>query len=57
VRRTSASGAIATDEKSNEISAVPRLLRLLDLRECTVTADAMSRQREIVEQIVNQAGN
>ena len=48
---------IATDEKSNEITAVPRLLRLLNLEGRTVTADAMSCQREIAQQIVNQGGH
>ncbi len=47
---------IATDEKSNEITAVPQLLRLLNLEGRTVTADAMRRQREIAQQIVDQGG-
>jgi len=47
---------IATDEKSNEITAVPQPLRLLNLRGRTVRADAMSSQREIVQQIVDQGG-
>jgi predicted transposase YbfD/YdcC len=49
-------GQIATHEKSNEITAVPQLLRLLNLDGRTVTADAMSCQREIAEQIVDQGG-
>ena len=48
---------IATDAKSNEITAVPRLLRLLNLEGRTVTADAMSCQREIAQQIVGQGGH
>ena len=48
---------IATDEKSNEITAVPQLLRLLNLEGRTVTADAMSCQREIAEQIVDEGGH
>jgi len=48
---------IATDEKSNEITAVPQLLRLLNLEGRTVTADAMSCQRDIAEQIVEQGGH
>ena len=47
---------IATDEKSNEITAVPQLLRLLNLKGCTVTTDAMNCQRDIAEQIVDQGG-
>jgi hypothetical protein len=34
-------GQVATDEKSNEITAIPRLLKLLDLNGCLVTIDAM----------------
>ena len=47
---------IATDEKSNEITAVPQLLRFLNLEGRTVTTDAMSFQRDIAEQIVDQGG-
>ena len=56
VRGTPGSGADPTDEKSNEITAVPQLLRLLNLDGRTVTADAMSCQREIAQQIVDQDG-
>ena len=47
---------IATDEKSNEITAVPQLLRLLNLKGRTVTTDAMNCQRDIAGQIVDQGG-
>jgi predicted transposase YbfD/YdcC len=47
-------GQIACEEHSNEITAIPELLRLLDLRGSTVTIDAMGCQREIVEQIRDQ---
>jgi predicted transposase YbfD/YdcC len=47
-------GQIAVDEKSNEITAVPRLLELLNLKGATVTLDAMGTQRAIAEQIVKQ---
>jgi predicted transposase YbfD/YdcC len=50
-------GQIKTDEKSNEITAIPELLRLLSLKGCIVTIDAMGCQREIVKQIVSQAGD
>ncbi|OIQ77712.1 transposase DDE domain protein [mine drainage metagenome] len=50
-------GQIATDEKSNEITAVPKLLEMLTLRGCIVTADAMSCQRAICGQIVAQGGD
>ncbi len=45
-----------TDEKSNEITAIPDLLRLLDLRGATVSIDAMGCQRAIAEQIVTGGG-
>jgi predicted transposase YbfD/YdcC len=44
------------DAKSNEITAVPALLGLLDLNGCIVTADAMSCQRAIAYQIKQQGG-
>ncbi len=47
-------GQIKTAEKSNEITAIPALLRLLEIEDCIVTIDAMGCQREIVEQIVEQ---
>jgi predicted transposase YbfD/YdcC len=50
-------GQIATDAKSNEITAVPRLLAMLSLKGCIVTADAMSCQRTICAQIVEQGGD
>ncbi len=45
------------DEKSNEITAIPEILRLLDLDGCTVTIDAMGCQTAIAKQIVQQGGN
>jgi predicted transposase YbfD/YdcC len=48
---------VATDAKSNEITAVPRLLRLLALKGTIVTADALNCQRAIAEQIVEQKGD
>ena len=50
-------GQIATDAKSNEITAVPKLLAMLSLKGCLVTADAMSCQRAICTQIVEQGGD
>jgi predicted transposase YbfD/YdcC len=48
---------VATDEKSNEITAVPKLLALLSLRNTVVTVDALNCQRAIAQQIVDQGGN
>jgi len=50
-------GQIATAAKSNEITAVPRLLEMLTLKGATVTADALLCQRAIAEQIVDQGGD
>jgi predicted transposase YbfD/YdcC len=49
-------GQAAVDDKSNEITAIPMLLRLLDLEGCPVTRDAMGRQTAIAAQIVAQGG-
>lgn len=46
-------GQVATDVKSNEITAIPELLAMLDLRGATVTIDAMGCQRRIAESIVD----
>ena len=40
-------GQQAVDAKSNEITAIPALLRLLDIKDCTVTIDAMGCQKSI----------
>lgn len=45
------------DTKSNEITAIPDVLRLLDLDGCTVTIDAMGCQTAIATQIVQQGAN
>ena len=48
---------IATDAKSNEITAVPKLLEMLSLKGTIVTADALNCQRDIAQQIVDQGGD
>jgi predicted transposase YbfD/YdcC len=50
-------GQIAVDAKSNEITAMPQLLELLDLRQKIVTTDAMGCQKEIAQTIVEQGGD
>jgi len=45
------------DAKSNEITAIPKLLKLLDLKSRIVTIDAMGAQREICKQIIEQEGD
>ena len=48
---------IATDAKSNEITAVPKLLAMLSLKGAIVTVDALNCQRDIARQIVDQGGD
>ena len=50
-------GQVAVDAKSNEITALPQLLELLDLRHKIVTTDAMGCQKEIAQVIVDQKGD
>ena len=45
-------GQVVTDAKSNEITAIPKLLEILEIKGCLVTIDAMGCQREIAQQIV-----
>lgn len=47
-------GQIKTDEKSNEITAIPKLLSGLDICGAVVTIDAMGCQRDIAKQIIDQ---
>ena len=48
---------LATEEKSNEITAIPVLLQQLALAGCIVTIDAMGTQTKIAEQIITQEGD
>lgn len=48
---------VAVDEKSNEITAIPRLLRTIDIRKGIVTIDAMGTQTEIVDEIIKGKGD
>jgi predicted transposase YbfD/YdcC len=50
-------GQVATEEKSNEITAIPRLLRLLELHGALVTVDALGCQKDIAAQIRTQGGH
>jgi predicted transposase YbfD/YdcC len=50
-------GQVAVDQKSNEITAIPALLDLLDLAGCVVSADAMGAQTGIAAQIVGKGGD
>jgi predicted transposase YbfD/YdcC len=50
-------GQVAVDGKSNEITAIPQLLQLLDLKGALVTLDAMGCQKDIAERIVAGGGD
>jgi predicted transposase YbfD/YdcC len=50
-------GQVATDAKSNEITAIPHLLGQIDLKGTLITIDAMGCQKEIVKQIVAGDGD
>jgi predicted transposase YbfD/YdcC len=50
-------GQVAVDEKSNEITAIPKLLEMLELRGAFVSIDAMGCQKAIAAKIVERKGN
>ena len=50
-------GQVAVDGKSNEITAIPQLLKLLDLHGALVTIDAMGCQKEIAKTIIARGGD
>ena len=50
-------GQIKVSDKSNEITAIPKLLELLDIEDATITTDAMGTQYKIADQIVEKKGD
>jgi predicted transposase YbfD/YdcC len=50
-------GQVATDDKSNEITAIPQLLKQIELTNSLVTIDAMGCQKEIARDIVEGGGD
>ena len=50
-------GQLKVDDKSNEITAIPQLLSVLEVHGCIVTIDAMGTQVEIAQMIINQGGD
>lgn len=50
-------GQVKVNDKSNEITAIPELLKLLKLNGCLVTIDAMGCQREIAQNILDAGGD
>jgi len=50
-------GQVRCEEKSNEITAIPELLKILNIEGCIVTIDAMGCQTEIVAEIVDKGAD
>ena len=50
-------GQVATEEKSNEITAIPQVLKLVDLQGAIVTIDAMGTQKAIASQVVDSGAD
>jgi predicted transposase YbfD/YdcC len=50
-------GQINTNQKSNEITAIPELLKLLDIKGCLITTDAMGCQTDIAADIIARGGD
>jgi predicted transposase YbfD/YdcC len=50
-------GQQVVDEKSNEITAIPELLKILEIKNCIVTIDAMGCQKEIAEKIIESGAD
>jgi predicted transposase YbfD/YdcC len=50
-------GQVQTDVKSNEITAIPQLLDMLNIKDCVISIDAMGCQKEIAKKIINKNGD
>ena len=50
-------GQLAVDAKTNEMKAVPALLKLLDINGCIITVDALNCQKDIANQVLRQGGD
>ena len=50
-------GEVKTSEKSNKITAVPKLLKLINIRDSIITADAISCQKDIIETVAKRGGD
>lgn len=50
-------GQLACEEKSNEITAIPKLLEMLEINGCIVTIDAMGTQKEIAKKIIDKGAD
>jgi len=50
-------GQLKVDSKTNEITAIPKLLEMLQLKDATVTIDAMGCQKDIAQKIIEKQGH
>ena len=50
-------GQVKVDDKSNEITAIPELIELIDIKGATITIDAIGTQEEIVNLVVEKGGH
>jgi len=50
-------GQLKVEGKSNEITALPALLKMLDVKGCVVTMDAMGCQKDLAKQVIEQGGD
>lgn len=50
-------GVMRVDSKTNEITVIPKLLKILNIATCTVTLDAMGCQRKIAKEIIKNKAN
>lgn len=48
-------GQLRVNEKSNEITAIPKLIDLLEIENCIITIDAMGWQTEIADKIIEKS--
>ena len=48
---------VKTDDKSNEITAIPELIEILDIKDSIISIDAIGTQKDIVSKIIQKEGN
>ena len=50
-------GQLAVEEKSNEITAIPELMDVLDIKDCVITADALNCQKKIAQKAIDKGAD
>lgn len=50
-------GQVKVEDKTNEITAIPELLELIDITDCIITIDAIGTQTKIINKILSKKGN